>query len=498
MKTVYIYSDDWFSSIDIQRMSKSQELGFFRFLLAHSAAVQGKLCSDDAEIGRITRMGTRGWHEFKTRFSHLLTESEGFIWNPKQYEGWLKHENKVSAGRQGGLAKADSARRSASGFQPETASKPLARLKDLETKETSKSKERSLSLSLPEGNSVAEKGGDALDTGKSGTATSEPISSGGGLALDCEPPPEGLVVNLSNLPKCNPKVNLSRRDLENLEDSHELGQSTQPKHRAVLAKAQAGVATETASNAPASAQKSRARKAPAEAGHNLSKRGGRTTDASSGRATGPARGTIGVSLECVGRSKPIPCNDEPELEIEPIELSQSSVDAHQGAGPPPLDGAGGVDSDTSGVSSSGPGHPKQGRSAYPGRETADHDRQHQSDLGVEVASRGSTGPAPTPTEDPLFNRLYAWWMDCGGGCRNINYAYQQFLSVRESLVLKSNWNPGSFERSWVANGWDAAYRAGRNPGELQKWLREYDPDGSAGEWKKRGEPQTIAERLASL
>jgi len=42
-----------------------------------------------------------------------------------------------------------------------------------------------------------------------------------------------------------------------------------------------------------------------------------------------------------------------------------------------------------------------------------------------------------------------------------------------------------FEKSWIDNGWDAAFAAGRQAGELQLWLRDYDPRGTAGEWKTR-------------
>ena len=64
----------------------------------------------------------------------------------------------------------------------------------------------------------------------------------------------------------------------------------------------------------------------------------------------------------------------------------------------PLDGAGGMDSGMSGVSSSGLGRFVAGGDASPASgETADRTRQHQGGLRAQAASRGSTGPAPSPT-----------------------------------------------------------------------------------------------------
>lgn len=99
------------------------------------------------------------------------------------------------------------------------------------------------------------------------------------------------------------------------------------------------------------------------------------------------------------------------------------------------------------------------------------------------------GPAPTPTGDQLFNRLHARFVSkrIGGSCKNVDHAHQQFMSMREALILKSCWNPRTFEASWIKNGWDAAFAAGRQAGELEYWLRDYDPDGTVGKWEKRGD-----------
>ena len=151
VKGVMFFSDDWFSSIDIQRMSKSQELGFFRFLLAQSAAVQGKLPNNDAELGRLTRMGTREWRTFKSEFPHLLTESEGLIWNKKQHIQWLKHEKRSHDAK--AAADARWMRPHMPGNDAAAYANADARPKDLNT--TSQSQERKDSLSQPvEGDSV--------------------------------------------------------------------------------------------------------------------------------------------------------------------------------------------------------------------------------------------------------------------------------------------------------------------------------------------------------
>ena len=73
------------------------------------------------------------------------------------------------------------------------------------------------------------------------------------------------------------------------------------------------------------------------------------------------------------------------------------------------------------------------------------------------------------------------------------------MSLLPALGTESSekWSE-EFEASWIDNGWDAAFRNGRNPGELQTWLRDYDPNGTAGVWEPREKPETTAERLKSL
>lgn len=171
----------------------------------------------------------------------------------------------------------------------------------------------------------------------------------------------------------------------------------------------------------------------------------------------------------------------------------------------PFDGAGGVVGTRKGESSATAGKPDQ-------RNTESGNPQTPGVTSLQNApvTGFKSRPAPTPldsregpTEDPLFNRLHAWFTSkrIGGSCKHVAMAYQQFMSMREALILKSRWSPIAFEESWVNNGWDAAFAAGRQAGELQYWLRDYDPDGTAGEWKKGGagnKPRRVAGGWAGL
>lgn len=167
-----------------------------------------------------------------------------------------------------------------------------------------------------------------------------------------------------------------------------------------------------------------------------------------------------------------------------VTTAGTGISGTPSAGAAPLHGAGDVTRTTTPAAVAGEAKAKSGVENH-----GSHGKAHPSTgqpmkpLDGEEESR----PAPTPTDDPLFNRLYVWFTSkrIGGSCKNVNMALQQFMSLREVLIEKLRWNPRTFEASWVKNGWDAAFASGRQAGELQTWLRDYDPDGMV-QWKKGG------------
>ena len=125
MKAIYLYTDDWLFSTDIAAMTPIQERGYLRLLIHQSKSKDGKVLADDAYLGRITMMGTKGWKKFQARFPHLLESKDGRICNPKQFRGWQKSKTASKNGEKGAKKRwlTDS----------KSDSEPDARHKDLKT-----------------------------------------------------------------------------------------------------------------------------------------------------------------------------------------------------------------------------------------------------------------------------------------------------------------------------------------------------------------------------